>query len=102
MTRIGQKEHSSTVWEVGTPEYSESPQRTSQLTDPQYRVPQQDETEPSNAYWDNGAPGTNVDVVSGEPAGQAGQVTDQPFRDHLWDCGRHQKTDERPFFSPRR
>jgi methionine-R-sulfoxide reductase len=51
------------------PEYSKSPQRISQLTDQQYRVTQQDETEPSfsNAYWDNKAPGIYVDIVSGEP-----------------------------------
>ncbi|WP_406274499.1 peptide-methionine (R)-S-oxide reductase MsrB [Actinacidiphila glaucinigra] len=51
------------------PEYSKNAQRISQLTDLQYRVTQQDETEPSfsNAYWDNGAPGIYVDVVSGEP-----------------------------------
>lgn len=51
------------------PEYSKNAQRISQLTDLQCRVTQQDETEPSfsNAYWDNGAPGIYVDVVSGEP-----------------------------------
>ncbi|MEU8735346.1 peptide-methionine (R)-S-oxide reductase MsrB [Streptomyces tendae] len=50
-------------------EYRKSPERVSQLTDQQYRVTQQDETEPSfaNAYWDNKAPGIYVDVVSGEP-----------------------------------
>lgn len=51
------------------PEYSKSPERLSQLTDEQYRVTQQDATEPSflNAYWDNKAPGIYVDTVSGEP-----------------------------------
>lgn len=51
------------------PEYGKSPQRISQLTDLQYRVTQQDDTEPSfsNAYWDNKAPGIYVDIVSGEP-----------------------------------
>jgi peptide methionine sulfoxide reductase msrA/msrB len=40
-----------------------------QLTDIQYKVTQQDGTEPAydNAYWDNEAPGIYVDVVSGEP-----------------------------------
>ncbi|WP_109341031.1 peptide-methionine (R)-S-oxide reductase MsrB [Saliniradius amylolyticus] len=40
-----------------------------QLTPMQYRVTQQDETEPpfDNAYWDNKASGIYVDVVSGEP-----------------------------------
>ncbi|MEU0602858.1 peptide-methionine (R)-S-oxide reductase MsrB [Streptomyces sp. NPDC006393] len=50
-------------------EYSKSPERVSQLTDQQYRVTQQDETEPAfaNAYWDNKASGIYVDIVSGEP-----------------------------------
>lgn len=39
------------------------------LTPMQYRVTQQDGTEPAfrNAYWDNERPGIYVDVVSGEP-----------------------------------
>ena len=39
------------------------------LTDLQYRVTQQDGTEPAfkNSYWDNKAAGIYVDVVSGEP-----------------------------------
>jgi len=39
------------------------------LTDLQYRVTQQDGTEPpyDNRYWDNKEPGIYVDVVSGEP-----------------------------------
>lgn len=39
------------------------------LTPLQYRVTQQDATEPSfrNEYWDNKAEGIYVDVVSGEP-----------------------------------
>ena len=39
------------------------------LTPMQYRVTQQDATEPpfDNAYWDNKSPGIYVDVVSGEP-----------------------------------
>ncbi len=39
------------------------------LTPEQYRVTQQDGTEPAfrNAYWDNHEPGIYVDVVSGEP-----------------------------------
>lgn len=51
------------------PEYHKSPERVSQLTDQQYRVTQQDQTEPAfaNAYWDNKAPGIYVDIVSGEP-----------------------------------
>ena len=40
-----------------------------QLTPLQYRVTQQDGTEPpfNNAYWDNKEPGIYVDIVSGEP-----------------------------------
>ncbi|MFE9868392.1 peptide-methionine (R)-S-oxide reductase MsrB [Streptomyces sp. NPDC005506] len=51
------------------PEYSKNPERVSQLSEEQYRVTQQDATEPSfvNAYWDNKAPGIYVDTVSGEP-----------------------------------
>jgi peptide methionine sulfoxide reductase msrA/msrB len=39
------------------------------LTDIQYRVTQEDATEPpfKNPYWDQKAPGIYVDVVSGEP-----------------------------------
>ena len=39
------------------------------LTPLQYKVTQQDGTEPAfhNEYWDNHAPGIYVDVVSGEP-----------------------------------
>ena len=40
-----------------------------QLTDLQYRVTQEDATEPpfKNLYWDNKKPGIYVDIVSGEP-----------------------------------
>jgi len=39
------------------------------LSDLQYRVTQEDGTEPPfrNEYWDNKKPGIYVDVVSGEP-----------------------------------
>ena len=39
------------------------------LTPMQYKVTQEDGTEPPfrNAYWDNEAPGIYVDIVSGEP-----------------------------------
>ena len=41
----------------------------SKLSDLQYRVTQEDATEPpfKNKYWDNKTPGIYVDVVSGEP-----------------------------------
>lgn len=40
-----------------------------QLTDIQYRVTQEEATEPpfNNPYWDNQAAGIYVDIVSGEP-----------------------------------
>lgn len=44
-------------------------QLRAQLTDMQYAVTQEDETERAfdNAYWDNKQPGIYVDIVSGEP-----------------------------------
>ncbi|MDA2926404.1 peptide-methionine (S)-S-oxide reductase MsrA [Acidobacteria bacterium AH-259-G07] len=52
-------------------EYSKPDDRTlrSKLTELQYRVTQQDATEPPfrNEYWNNKAEGIYVDVVSGEP-----------------------------------
>jgi peptide-methionine (R)-S-oxide reductase len=49
--------------------YHKDPQAVSGLTPEQYRVTQQDATEPafSNEYWDNKEPGIYVDIVSGEP-----------------------------------
>ena len=50
-------------------EYRKTPEALSRLTDTQYRVTQEDGTEPAfrNAYWNNHEPGIYVDVVSGEP-----------------------------------
>ena len=41
----------------------------SRLTPEQYKITQQNGTEPpfDNAYWDNDQPGIYVDIVSGEP-----------------------------------
>jgi methionine-R-sulfoxide reductase len=49
--------------------YQKDPERVSQLTPEQYRITQDDATEPAfaNEYWDNKEPGIYVDVVSGEP-----------------------------------
>jgi peptide methionine sulfoxide reductase msrA/msrB len=63
------------LWSVGAqppptprPKPSEAELRQ-RLTPEQYRVTQQDGTEPPfrNAYWDHKVPGIYVDVVSGEP-----------------------------------
>lgn len=50
-------------------DYSKTPEALSRLTDSQYRVTQEDGTEPAfrNEYWNNHEPGIYVDVVSGEP-----------------------------------
>jgi peptide-methionine (R)-S-oxide reductase len=54
---------------VNSTDYRSSPEAVSRLTDMQYRVTQQDGTEPPfrNPYWNNHAPGIYVDVVSGQP-----------------------------------
>ncbi|MCP4342378.1 MAG: peptide-methionine (R)-S-oxide reductase MsrB [Desulfobulbaceae bacterium] len=48
---------------------SETKDLRSKLTPLQYKVTQQDGTEPpfNNKYWDNKTPGIYVDIVSGEP-----------------------------------
>ena len=49
--------------------YRKDPEAIARLTRAQYRVTQQDATEPAfrNEFWDNHEPGLYVDVVSGEP-----------------------------------
>ena len=49
--------------------YRKTPESLTRLTDTQYRVTQQDGTEPAfrNQYWDSHEPGIYVDVVSGQP-----------------------------------
>jgi peptide-methionine (R)-S-oxide reductase len=49
--------------------YRKEPEKIAQLTSDQYRVTQENATEPAfdNAFWDNDAAGIYVDVVSGEP-----------------------------------
>lgn len=49
--------------------YRKDPEAISRLTPEQYRVTQQNGTEPAfnNEYWDTKEPGIYVDVVSGEP-----------------------------------
>ncbi len=50
-------------------DYRKTPEALSRLTDTQYRVTQNEGTEPAfrNAYWNNHEPGIYVDVVSGQP-----------------------------------
>lgn len=50
-------------------DYRKDPAVISQLTRDQYRVTQEDATEPAfrNEFWDNHDDGIYVDVVSGEP-----------------------------------
>lgn len=50
-------------------DYRKTPEALKRLTDDQFRVTQQDGTEPAfrNEYWDNHEDGIYVDVVSGQP-----------------------------------
>jgi len=50
-------------------DYRRTPEALSRLTRLQYRVTQEEETEPAfrNRYWDNHDAGIYVDVVSGQP-----------------------------------
>jgi peptide-methionine (R)-S-oxide reductase len=52
-----------------TTDYGKTPEALSRLTPNQYRVTQEDATEPAfrNEYWNNHEPGIYVDVVSGQP-----------------------------------
>ena len=54
---------------MGDHDYRKTPEALSRLTDTQYRVTQEEGTEPAfrNAYWNNHEPGIYVDVVSGQP-----------------------------------
>jgi methionine-R-sulfoxide reductase len=51
------------------PHYEKDPDAVARLDPEQYRVTQQNGTEPpfANAFWDSHEPGLYVDVVSGEP-----------------------------------
>lgn len=50
-------------------DYRKTPEALGRLTDAQFRVTQEDATEPAfrNEHWDNHADGLYVDVVSGQP-----------------------------------
>jgi peptide-methionine (R)-S-oxide reductase len=54
---------------MSTTEYRKDPTAIEQLTREQYRVTQENATEPAfrNEFWNNHADGIYVDVVSGEP-----------------------------------
>ncbi len=49
--------------------YTKDPEAIASLSPEQYRVTQQNGTEPAfdNEFWDNHEPGLYVDIVSGEP-----------------------------------
>jgi peptide-methionine (R)-S-oxide reductase len=55
--------------EIVSHDYGRTADALSRLTDSQFRVTQQDGTEPAfrNEYWDNHEAGIYVDVVSGQP-----------------------------------
>jgi peptide-methionine (R)-S-oxide reductase len=55
--------------EIMSHDYSKTPEALSRLTAQQFRVTQQDGTEPAfrNEYWNNHEDGIYVDVVSGQP-----------------------------------
>lgn len=50
-------------------DYRKTPEAVSRLTEAQFRVTQEDATEPAyqNPFWDHHEPGIYVDVVSGQP-----------------------------------
>lgn len=50
-------------------DYRKTPEAVARLTPNQYRVTQEDATEPAfrNEYWNHHEPGIYVDVVSGQP-----------------------------------
>ena len=50
-------------------DYRKTPEAVARLTAEQYRVTQEDATEPAfrNRYWNHHEPGIYVDVVSGQP-----------------------------------
>ncbi len=54
---------------MDTKTYAKDPEALARLTPNQYRVTQEDATEPAfrNRFWDNHDDGIYVDVVSGEP-----------------------------------
>jgi peptide methionine sulfoxide reductase msrA/msrB len=69
-SRSGRDQFLESVWgEKGEKKIGVASDLRSRLTPLQYRVTQENATEPpfENEYWDNKRPGIYVDVVSGEP-----------------------------------
>jgi peptide methionine sulfoxide reductase msrA/msrB len=66
--RLGAR-HGTPAAYAGTPTPQRSEDLKSRLTEMQYRVTQENGTEPAfhNAYWDNHEPGIYVDIVDGSP-----------------------------------
>jgi peptide methionine sulfoxide reductase msrA/msrB len=67
--RSGRDEFLDSVWGKGRGQKSDKGDLQSRLTPLQFRVTQEDGTEPAfrNEYWENKRPGIYVDIVSGEP-----------------------------------
>jgi peptide-methionine (R)-S-oxide reductase len=61
--------HTNRRSEIVSDEYTKTPEAVSRLTRDQFRVTQEDGTEPPfrNEYWDHHEAGIYVDVVSGQP-----------------------------------
>ncbi len=68
-SRSGRDEFLDSVWGKDRSQKADPSDLRSRLTPLQYRVTQEDATEPPfrNEYWDDKRPGIYVDVVSGEP-----------------------------------
>jgi len=68
-SRSGRDIFLNTVWKEQKEETMSGKDLKKMLTPLQYKVTQEDATEPAfhNEYWDNKRPGIYVDVVSGEP-----------------------------------
>lgn len=68
-SRSGRDDFLEATWKNVKADTTAAADLKSRLTPLQYKVTQEDGTEPpfNNAYWDNKRPGIYVDIVSGEP-----------------------------------
>lgn len=68
-SRSGRDDFLDATWKNVKADATSAADLKSRLTPLQYKVTQEDGTEPpfNNAYWDNKRPGIYVDIVSGEP-----------------------------------